>query len=225
MPPTLTATETADVHARVEFEMVLRNLQGNHAHFDALSFKGVQLTRKPEWIQQLGEALSTNTTLTSLDLSESGLTDTSIQQLSAVLAVPTRCPKLRRLDLRGNPGITAVGETISGGLSRLRKGLEVALGEGMDASTASFVHTKELIEGLTAWNPEDLKVPDTHNELYCPKEIAGDDVQLMLTKGYQGTNGTKYRCELATFELYHQTGNLVLISLASAAADKPGVIV
>ena len=37
--------------------------------------------------------------------------------------------------------------------------------------------------------------------------------RLELTKGFQGPNGVKYRCDHATFELYNCTGNLVLLTL------------
>ena len=37
--------------------------------------------------------------------------------------------------------------------------------------------------------------------------------RLELTKGFQGPNGVKYRCEHATFELYNSTGNMVLLTL------------
>jgi len=205
------------VHARVAFDMAIKRAEGNQRFFDTLSFNGVQLTREAEWLKQLCEALSTNETCTALDLSESGLTDAAFQQLAAVLALPTRCKKLRKLNLRGNPQLTQAGETMAQGLCRLRSGLELELGEGLGGGRDGFVHDKSLVEGLSAWPAHELKVSETEQRtLYCPREISGDGERIVLTQGFQGPNGTKYRCDLATFELYHQTGNLVLLKLASS---------
>ena len=79
------------VRARVVWEMALKNAQGNHSSMTTLSFKDVQLLRKPEWLPQLADALAKNTTCTELDLSNTGLTDVAVQQLAAALAVPSRC--------------------------------------------------------------------------------------------------------------------------------------
>ena len=186
--------------------------------------QGVPLTQ-PGRIQQLGEALGGNTTCEVLELCETGLTDGALQQLAAVLAVPSRCPKLRALDLRGNPGIGQVGETVAQGLSRLRAGLEVRMGEGLDATRQGFVHDKQVVIGLTSWSMEELRVPDTRDDVYCPKEVSGEGERVVLTRGFQGPNGTKYKCELATFEMYHQTGNLVLLELHGGADEDAGVVV
>ena len=228
--PLVSAEEEADIHARVDFDLALKRAQGNHSSFAELSFQGVQLTRKVEWMPQLCEALVPNDTCTLLNLSNTGLDDKALQQLAVVLAVPTRCPKLRTIDLRGNPGLTAVGETVAQGLCRLRPMLEdVLLGKEFDKMSTTFVHDKKLVPGLTAWNPDNLRVEGTQQDYYCPTEIQGDlsggAERIVLTKGFQGTNGTKYRCELATFELYHSTGNLVLITLASEEHAKEGVVV
>ena len=50
-----------------------------------------------------------------------------------------------------------------------------------------------------------------------------DGERLMLTKGFQGPNGTKYRTTFATFEHFHGTGNMVLQTLKFADAE--GVVV
>ena len=94
-------------------------------------------------------------------------------------------------------------------------GLELTLGEGLDPKAEGFVHDKQLVEGLSAWYCGDLAVPGEQNAFYCPKEIAGDE-KIQLTRGFRGPNGVKYKCDLAEFELYHATGNLVLRSLASS---------
>jgi len=214
MPYELTAEEEADVHARVEFDLVFKHLEGNHAAMDKLSFKGVQLMRKPEWMVKLCEALGKSTTCKTLDLSNTRLTDGAVQQLAIMLAVTSRCPQLSAIDLRGNPGITAMGETVAQGLCRLRSGLEVSLGEGFDPTSTAFVHDKQLLPGLTAWNAAELLQPGCQQAYHCPAEIAGE-AKVELKRGYQGSNGTKYTCDLATFQLYHQTGSLVLLTLAS----------
>lgn len=225
-----TKEQEADIHAKVDFDMAIKRVEGNHFGMQELSFEGVDLTRKPEWVPKLCDALAANDTCTALNLSGSKLDDRALQQLAIVLAVPTRCPKLRKLDLRGNAGLTAVGETVAQGLCRLRPALEeVLLGESFDKTSTQFVHDKKLVPGLTAWNPADLAVPGKSSDaFYCPTEISGEGVRIELTKGAQGTNGNKYRCELATFELYHQTGNMVLQTLAkqeSETGDGGGTVV
>lgn len=170
----LTKEQEADVHARVDFDMALRRLQDSHALQFNCSFRGVHVTRKPEWMPKLCAALSQNTTCTELDLSDSALTDVALQSLAATLAVPSKCPKLKSIKLQCNPQLTAVGETIAQGLCRLRPGLEVALGKDFDPTSTNFVHDKQLVPGLTAWMPEDLAVPGEQNQYYCPKEISGD---------------------------------------------------
>ena len=212
---TATVRETeADIHARVDFELALKRVQGNHGTMPELSFKGVELSRKPDWIKMLCDALNTNDTLTSLDLSESGLTDAELQKLAITLTVASRCPKLRRLNLRGNPGVSVAGETMAQGLCKMRKDFEVIIGPEFDHKASSFGCDKKLVEGLSAWPAEVLKVPDGGNhDFYCPTEIAGEGERIQLERGFQGTNGTKYWCDLAEFQLYHQTGNFVLIKL------------
>ena len=112
--------------------------------------------------------------------------------------------------------------------------VEVALGDGMDASRqGGFVHQKLLVEGLTAWPAHALQAPSGGSDLLCPPEIAGDGVQIVMTKGFSGTNGTKYVCDLAEFEVLHGTGNLVLkrlepearLRLAARLSEPEGVVV
>ena len=212
----------ADVHARVDFEMALRRLQGNHVLFKELSFKGCQLTRRPDWMPQLCEALTVNDTVTALDLSDSGLNDGALQQLAIALCVPSRCPKLRKLNLSGNAGLSVAGETMAQGLCRLRKDFEVVIGPGFDHTAATFGCDKQLVENLSAWPCDTLKVPNGGpQDFLCPSQIAGEGVQLELKRGFQGTNGTKYTCDLAEFSLGHNTGNMVLVKLKNR--EKVGV--
>jgi hypothetical protein len=205
------------VVAKVNFDMALKRAAGNHFSFDTLSFNGIELSRDSEWIKQLAEALKDNTTCTALDLTNSALTDTAMQQLAIGLAVPSRCPKLKKLLLGENPQLGNMGQTIAQGLARMRPGLEVSFGPGVEP-VEGFACQKELIEGRTAWWNGDLAVEGQHNCFYCPDDVlihAGVPTKprLELTKGFQGPNGVKYRCEHATFELYNCTGNLVLLTL------------
>lgn len=222
------SVDPAEVHARVDFEQAIKRAQGNHASFSTLDFRGVQLTLKPEWVGQLGEALKANDTCATLCLAECGLTDGALQLLAATLFVPSRCPKLRVLDLRDNPALTKVGETVAQGLARMRPGLDVRLGEGLDIAAEGFVHDKQLVEKLTAWPFHTLAVPGGGmQDAYCPEEISGKGKpRIELKRGFQGPNGTKYRCDLAIFEMYHSTGNLVLLELlGEAKPESEGVVV
>lgn len=212
------------VKARVMYDLALKRAEGNHFSFDTLDFNGVQMTRSPDWVPRLAEALAKNDTCTCLDLTNATMTDSALQQLVVGLAVPSRCPKLRKLILSGNPQITKTGETMVRGLCKLRQGLELMLDEGLDPNAEGFVHDKELVEGRSAWWSGDLAVEGEQNQFYCPNEIvvaaglkgeAEGGERIKLERGFQGPNGVKYRCDLATFELYHQTGNLVLLTLAS----------
>ena len=228
------------VRARVVWEMALKNAQGNHSSMTTLSFKDVQLLRKPEWLPQLADALAKNTTCTELDLSNTGLTDVAVQQLAAALAVPSRCPKLTKLNLTANPQIGKMGETVVRGLSRLRTGLELVLGEGLDPKADGFVHDKMLCPGLSAWTCEELKPPGGGQfDFWCPVEVekaAGeaavkqaradaepegriDGERLKLKRGFQGPNGTKFYTCFATFEHFHSTGNMVLMTLNDPNAE------
>jgi hypothetical protein len=231
----MTEVDEEFIRARVKYELVLKQAQGNHIGFTTLDFKGVEVTRSAEWMQQIAEALVTNTTCTTLDLSETGLNDTALQQLAATLAVPSRAPKLKKLCLGGNPQLSKVGETIAQGLCKLRAGLELSFGESEDAAATidGFAHQKQLIPGLSAWWNGDLAVPGQTNAFYCPDEIlaaagrgtGGEKIELQ--RGFQGPNGVKYKCDLATFELFHSTGNLVLLTLEGDAKQQSdeGVVV
>merc|ERR1719230_259077 len=115
--------------------------------------------RVPEWLPAVAAALASNTTCTELDLSQSGLTDAGVQQLAATLAVPSRCAKLRKLQLSGNPAVSTMGETVLRGLCKLRTGLELVLDDGLDATAEGFVHDRKLVPKLTAWTTEELKPP------------------------------------------------------------------
>lgn len=209
------------IRARVTFELALKTAAGNHAHFTTCSFKGCQLTRDKGWMKQLLDALVTNTTCTELDLSESTLTDGALQQLAATLAVPSRMPKLKKLCIGGNPQLSKMGETVAQGLCKLRAGLELSLGDGVEAAIDGFVCEKQLVEGKSSWWNGDLKT-DQHNEFWCPEEVmaavgrSGEKKE--LRRAAQTSNGVKYRLEiddeiLAKFEIYNSTGNLVLLEL------------
>ena len=220
---------TAEIHERVAFELALKRV--DDGHLETLDFKNVYVGRRPEWAAQLAAAVGANATCTTLDLSGAGVTDAVLQALVAALATGG-CAKLRRLELGGNP-LTLSAETMAQGLRLLRPQLEVALGDGMDASRSGFVHQKLLVEGLTAWPAHALQAPSGGSDLLCPPEIAGDGVQLVMKKGFSGTNGTKYTCDLAEFEVLHGTGNLVLkrlepearLRLAARLSEPEGVVV
>ena len=117
------------------------------------------------------------------------------------------------------------------------------MAEGLDAAAGGFVHDKELVPGLTAWACEDLKVPDEGQfAFFCPEEVeraagpaavaeakaeagTAEGKRLQLTRGFQGPNGTRYRTTFATFEHFHQTGNIVLQTLPCLDASAEGVVV
>ena len=143
-----------DIGARVEFELALKQMQGNHRTMNKISFKGVQVCRQPEWIRQLIEALAESTTCTELDLSNSGMTDAAVQQLAIVLCNVSKAPQLVVLNLCDNP-LSPMSETVLSGLSKLRPQLNVSLGAGPLAD--GFVCEKQLIEGLSAWTHEELQ--------------------------------------------------------------------
>jgi hypothetical protein len=225
------------VRARVDFELKLKTAQGNHGLITELTFRDVQLMRKPEWLKQMADAVAANTACTSLDLSHSGLTDLALQQLAATLAVPSRCPKLRKLNLSGNPQISKLGETVASGLSKLRAGLEVIMDDGLDAAAEGFLHDKQLVPGKSSWNCDELK-PEGGGQFdfYCPEEVieaagaaavadaraeagTADGERLKLTRGFQGPNGTKFKTTFATFEHIHATGNMVLMTLDDPDAE------
>ena len=114
-----------DLEKRVDFEIALKRVAGNHRSFEELTFKGVELCRKPEWMKLLSDTLATNDTIKQLDLSGTGITDTGLQPLVAALACGA-CPQLSVLLLRNNP-LSMVGETMVQGLRRMRPALSVWL--------------------------------------------------------------------------------------------------
>ena len=220
-----------DLEARVTFELALKELAYNHKLITAISFKGVDICRDPHWIQKLGEALGENTTCSELDLSSTGLTDVAVQQLAATLCSVTKAPQLEALILCNNP-LSPISETVLSGLQRMRPKLQVKLAEVEATPLADgFVCQKQLIEGLSAWTPDDLLVPGSHTshqslEFYCPKEISGEgNERVTLTRSDEGSNGVKWTCDLATFEQGHETGNFVLIELTSKKTSNAAVLV
>jgi len=211
-----------DLEARVEFELALKQLAENFRLITKISFKGVELCRQPTWIQQLGKTLGENTTCTELDLSGTGLTDAAVQQLAIALCNVSKAPQLEVLNLRDNP-LSPLSETVLSGLSRLRPKLHVDLGSGGQLPDG-FACQNQLIEGLSAWAPDDLRVPGAliaqDMQFYCPAQISGEGSErVVLRPDGTSTNGSRWTCELASFEQYNETGNFVLTQLASRKAD------
>ena len=221
----MASTETReDLEKRVDFEIALKRVAGNHRSFEELTFKGVELCRKPEWMKLLCDTLAANDTVKQLDLSGTGITDTGLQPLVAALACGA-CPQLSVLLLRNNP-LSMAGETMVQGLRRMRPALTVHIG---DETVEGFVHEKLLVEGLTAWPVESLSVEGS-SDLRCPAEIVGSDAVVLLSKGFSGTNGIKYTCEDAEFLQTLGTPNLVLVRLEPEARLRlatrmPGTVV
>ena len=199
------------IEKRVDFELALKRVAENHPSFADLTFKGVELTRNPTWTKQLSDTLAKNNTVQQLDLSGTGITDTALQPLVAVLACGAS-PQLSVLLLRDNQ-LSMVGETMVQGLRRMRPALTVHVG---DETVEGFVHEKLLVEGLTAWPADTLTVPGG-SDLRCPAEVLGSGAVVLLSKGFSGTNGTKYTCEDAEFLMTHGTTNLVLVRLEPEA--------
>jgi len=216
MPP-LGAEREAEIRARVDFDVALKRLSGDFAAFTDCAFSGIPLGGKPEWVSEILAALRTNSKCTRLDLSSCGLTDGEVQRIAAAL-VTGGCPEqLRCIDLRNN-ALTVTGETVAQGLCKVRSSLEVLLGDGMDAAGEGFVHDKVLVEGLTAWHWSELQVPGTQHDVYCPEVISGEgNARVVLSRGFQGSNGTKYTCDDAEFLMGHDSGNLVLVRLEPEA--------
>lgn len=201
-----------DIEKRVVFEIALRRLAENHRSFDTIAFKNVELSRKPAWSKQLAETLSKNDKVTELDLTGAAVTDATLTSLVPLLACGG-CPQLRTLQLADNQ-LSMAGETMVQGLRRMRPALTINLGsEGAEG----FVHQKLLVEGLTSWPAESLAIEPGSNELRCPPEIVGSDEVVMLKKGFSGTNGVRFTCDDAEFEMMHSTSNLVLKRLEPEA--------
>lgn len=220
----LTAAQEQEIRERVSFDIVLRQVKGNYSSFSDISFAGVPMGGRIEWVVELCVALEANTQCRRLSLADAHVTDGCLQKLVIALASASCAPQLATLDLRSNP-ISFVGETMAQGLRKLRPGLHVLLGKLDGPPTAEidgFACDKMLVEGLTAWDPGPLKLSD--GDLRCPTEIAGE-AEVVLKKGFSGSNGTKYSCELAEFEMGHATGSLVLKRLCKAASALEGTLV
>lgn len=144
-----------DIEARVCFELALKQLKGNYSSIKATSFKGANFSLLPQSLPQLCDVLALNMTCTALDLTNTSMTDAGVQQLAVALCDVSKAPQLLHLNLCDNP-LSAVSETVVAGLSKLRPNLRVSIGSG--PLTAGFVCEKELVEGLSAWPPEELKV-------------------------------------------------------------------
>lgn len=209
------AIDAAAVRDRVDFDIPLRSLKGDHSSMSSLSFKGVKLGDHQDWVSELCAALAINTTCTKLDLSDASLSDEALQKFAIALSTGSGSA-LSVLDLRSNP-ISLAGETMMQGLRKMRPSLQILLGEGEVAGNDGFVHDKLLVEGLTAWPTYTLATGTNGCDLLCPKIISGSDEPLILKKGFAGANGTKYTCEHAEFQVTHQTGNLVLVRLEEQA--------
>lgn len=213
----LTAEQEKEIHERVSFDIVLRQVKGNHTSFSDITFAGVPFGTRTAWTAELCEALAANTTVLRLNLTNTHLGDATLQKLVVTLASGACAPQLKALDLRSNP-FSLAGETMAQGLRKLRPKVEVLLGEVGGAPAAEidgFVHDKMLVEGLTAWGAEMLKTPE--GGFNCPPEVAGEK-PAHLDKGFSGANGTKYTCEHGEFQLIHTTGSMVLKKLSPEAA-------
>lgn len=214
----LTPAQEKDIRERVSFEIVLRQLKGNHTSFAEIKFSGVPLGTRLAWVAEVCDALSANTTILSLNLADTQLGDSPLQKIVVALASGACAPQLKTLDLRSNP-FSLAGETMAQGLRKLRPKLTVLLSDlGCEAGAEidGFVHDKMLVEGLSAWGAETLRLDD--GGMRCPAEISGPGAVVKMDKGFSGANGTKYTCELGEFELTHVTGSMVLKKMLPEAA-------
>ena len=175
------------------FDIALAALQRNIAL--EVKFGGSELRAKPERAQQLCTAMRTNDKTTTLDLADAGLEDAVLQQLVAALATGA-LPALKRLDLRQNPALTPVADTLLHGLRRLRPAIQVVLSgtDGGEAAlsdaTDAFACSRELIEGLSAWPLHELVIREGSNDLRCPIcKVA------TLKAGRVTSGGNQHRCE------------------------------
>jgi hypothetical protein len=214
----LSPAQEKQIRERVSFDIVLRQLKGNHTSFAEIKFAGVPLGTRVAWVSEVCEALCANTTIASLNLADTQLDDSALQKVVVALASGACAPQLRTLDLRSNP-FSLAGETMAQGLRKLRPKLAVLLKEvGCEAGgeVDGFVHDKMLLEGLSAWGAETLRLED--GGMRCPSEVSGPGAVVKMDKGFSGANGTKYTCELGEFELTHVTGSMVLKKLSPEAA-------
>jgi len=171
-----------------------------------------------EWVGELCEALAANTTVLKLDLSNTQLSDPALQKLVVTMASSSCTPQLECLDLRSNP-FSLAGETMAQGLRKLRPKLSILLGDASAAGLSEvdgFVHDKAIVEGLSAWGAETLKMED--GGMRCPAEVSGPGPAVKMEKGFSGANGTKYTCEYGEFELTHVTGCMSVLKKLSPEA-------
>lgn len=175
------------------FDIGLASLQRNIAL--EVKLGGSDFGAKPERVQQLCTAMRSNDKTTTLDLADAGLEDAQLQQIVAVL-VTGGLPALVRLDLRRNPALTPVADTLLHGLRRLRPAVKVVLSgaDGAEASltdaTDTFACSRKLIEGLTAWPLHELVIREGSNDLRCPIcQVA------TLKAGRVTSGGNQHRCE------------------------------
>ena len=204
------------IRRRVAFDIPLRSLQGNHKILDKISFENVDFSGQIEWVHQLCHALQQNDTCKQLSLKNANIDDSAVQVIVVALAAGA-AKILTTLDLRQN-AFSLAGETMLQGLSKLRNDLHCIVHDdgGKSSVHDGFVHDKMLVEGLTVWPAESLRV-EGNQDLICPPDVSAPGDVVVLKKGFQGTNGTKYTCEDAEFELSHVTGNLVLKRLELGA--------
>jgi hypothetical protein len=177
----------------MSFEIGLASLQRNIAL--EVKLGGSEFGARPERTQHLCDVMRTNTKTTTLDLADSGLGDTPLQQMVAVL-VTGGMPALVRLDLRRNPALSPVADTLLHGLRRLRPAIQVVLsgadgGEAaLSEATDTFACSRELIEGLSAWPLHELVIREGSNDLRCPIcKVA------TLKAGRVTSGGNQHRCE------------------------------
>ena len=169
------SVDEAAIRERVAFDIKLNNLKGNHTSFATLSFRETRLGTHTEWLHELLDALRQNTTCTTLDLSRTGIDDHALRLLVVALTRSDVAPKLATLDLRRNC-FSLAGETMLQGLRLLRSTLAVILDNNPSlAPPGDFVHEKRIVEGLSAWPADSLRIEGTQ-DLRCPQEVCGGAV-------------------------------------------------
>lgn len=175
------------------FDIALGSLERKVAH--EARFPRSELGSHPERVQKLCGAMRDNAVAQTLDLRDAGLTDDALQHVVAALAAGAM-PALSRLDLRDNPGLTTVADTLMHGLRRLRPKVVVVLmgADGAESALATdtdaFACSRELIEGLTSWPTHELVEAQGTNNLRCPVCKSATLKQGRITSG-----GNQHRCE------------------------------